>query len=111
MHDIKLEDNKFDIVLMGWCLAYSNNKRKAINEANRVLKNNGSLIIGYSINSKPKSHEDSMQERGYLVSSPYDKIYNMENLDELVTSCGFKMFYSKIIDKKTSQRLIYGAQK
>ena len=109
MHNIKLEDNKFDIVLMGWCLAYSNNKIKAINEAKRVLKKDGSLIIGYSVSSK--SDQDIINERGYLVGSPYNKITSMKILDELIKFCGLKTFYSKTIDKKISQRLIYGAEK
>lgn len=109
MHNIKLEDNKFDIVLMGWCLAYSNNKVKAINEAKRVLKKDGSLIIGYSVSSK--SDQDIINERGYLVGSPYNKITSMKILDELIKFCGLKTFYSKTIDKKISQRLIYGAEK
>ena len=48
MHNLKFNDEEFDIVLMGWCLAYSNNKEKALSEVRRVLVKNGSLIIGYS---------------------------------------------------------------
>lgn len=109
MHELNLQNEQFDIVLMGWCLAYSNNKSKAISEAKRVLKKNGSLIIGYSVSNK--TDEEIEKERGYLVGSPFDKISSMNDLDSIVSSIGFEKFYSKIIDKITSKRLIYAATK
>ena len=107
MHDMKIDNNQFDLVLMGWCLAYSNNKRKAIEEAKRVMKNNGMLIIGYSLTQK--TDEDFLSERGYLVGSPYNKINSKKDLDVLLKNCGLREFYSKEINKGTSSRLLYGA--
>ncbi len=98
MHNLDFNDEEFDIVLMGWCLAYSNNKKQALSEVNRVLKKKGLLVVGYtSINS---SKEEIMQKRGYLVASPFSKINSIEDLNNLANSIGFKMYYSKKLDKK-----------
>ena len=72
MHNIKEDDDQFDLVLMGWCLAYSNNKKKALEEAKRVLKKNGMLIIGYTLTQR--TDNDFLSERGYVVRSPHNKI-------------------------------------
>ena len=110
MHNLKFDDEKFDIVLMGWCLAYSNNKKKALSEAKRVLGKNGLLVIGYSVN-KLSTDQDQINTRGYLVRSPYHQVNSMDDLDGLVKSQGFNMYYSKIINKNPDERLVYGATK
>ena len=107
MHDMKVDNDQFDLVLMGWCLAYSNNKKKAIEEAKRVMKKNGMLVIGYTLTQR--TDEDFISERGYIVRSPHNKINSKKDLDVLLNSCGLKEFYSKEIDKGTSSRLLYGA--
>ena len=43
MHNLPYEDNKFDLILCGWVIAYSNNKIKAAEEMTRVGKS-GSII-------------------------------------------------------------------
>ena len=96
MNNFQFNDEEFDIVLMGWCLAYSNNKQKALSEVKRVLAKNGSLVIGYSVN-KEETDQDQINKRGYLIRSPFKQINSLKNLDRLGSSLGLKMFYSKII--------------
>jgi SAM-dependent methyltransferase len=110
MHNLEFNDDEFDIVLMGWCLAYSNNKEKALSEVRRVLVKNGSLIIGYSVNPT-LSDQDQIDERGYLIRSPFNQISSLDNLSALGKSLGYKMFYSKIISEKPKEKIIYGATK
>ncbi len=110
MHNLKFKDEEFDIVLMGWCLAYSNNKKKALTEVKRVLSKNGLLVIGYTVN-KSVTDQDQINERGYLVRSPYEKVNSMEDLDVLAKSQGFNMYYSKSINKNPAEKLVYGATK
>ena len=112
MHDLNFNDEEFDIVLMNKCLAYSNNKQKALSEAKRVLSKNGLLIIGYSVN-KERTEQDQLKNRGYLVASPYQKINSMEELEELGKLAGFNIFFSKILKKKPGkgEGLVYGAAK
>lgn len=110
MHNLDFNNDEFDIVLMGWCLAYSNNKKKALSEVKRVLTKNGLLVIGYTV-SKTLTDQDQINARGYLVRSPYNKVNSMEDLDELVRSEGFNMYYSKLINKMPVEKLVYGATK
>ena len=110
MHSLDFKDEEFDIILMGWCLAYSNNKKKALSEVKRVLSKNGLLVIGYTVN-KFLSDQDQINERGYLIRSPYNKVDTMEDLDDLAKSVGFNMCYSKLINKHPAEKLVYGATK
>ena len=111
MHNLKFNDEEFDIVLMGWCLAYSNNKEKALSEVRRVLVKNGSLIIGYSVNPT-LSDQDQIDDRGYLVRSTFNQINSLDNLNDLGKSLGYKMFYSKVMsNNKPKKKIIYGATK
>tara|TARA_B100000795_G_C22758484_1_gene422545 strand:+ start:233 stop:1009 length:777 start_codon:yes stop_codon:yes gene_type:complete len=110
MHHLEFNDEEFDVVLMGWCLAYSNDKKKALSEVRRVLAKNGSLIIGYSVNPTV-SDQDQIDERGYLIRSPFNQINSLDNLNDLGKSLGFKMFYSKIININTSEKIVYGGTK
>ena len=94
---------------MGWCLAYSNDKKKALLESNRVLKKNGSLIIGHTM--FVASEEEIISQRGYVVASPYDKIKNKNDLDLLIKITNFKEYCSKSINYGNTDRIIYGASK
>ena len=110
MHHLEFDNEEFDIVLMAYCLAYSNNKEKALSEVKRVLTKNGLLIIAYSVNPTI-SDQDQINERGYLVRSPFNQINSLDNLNDLGKSLGYKMFYSKIISKGLTEKIIYGATK
>ena len=110
MHHLEFNDEEFDVVLMGWCLAYSNDKKKALSEVRRVLAKDGSLIIGYSVNPTI-SDQDQIDERGYLIRSPFNQINSLDNLTDLGKSLGFKMFYSKIININASEKIVYGGTK
>lgn len=46
IHEIPFDDNSFDIVLCGWVLRYSYNRKKAISELIRVTKDKGIISIG-----------------------------------------------------------------
>ena len=48
MLSIPYDDNKFDIVICGWVLSYTNKIQDAINELIRVTKNRGFICIGIS---------------------------------------------------------------
>lgn len=46
MHAMPYADNAFAVVIMGWCIAYSNNRTKAAHEALRVVHNGGIIAVG-----------------------------------------------------------------
>ena len=68
MHNLPFPDNSFDIIICGWVIAYSDNKKKAAAEMARVTKPGGVISIGVSYS--PKTNEDIIEERGYLIGSP-----------------------------------------
>ncbi len=105
MHKLDFDHEEFDIVLMGWCLAYSNDKEKVLSEVKKVLKPNGIMVIGHTVLSSPDN--EILEKRGYLVASPFVKINSLDDLDSLSNIAGFKMFYSNVLDRK----IIYGASK
>ena len=109
MHNLKYDNSTFDIVLMGWCLAYSNNKKKVLLEVNRVLKKTSSVIIGHTM--FVASEKEIISKRGYLVASPFNKIKDKNDLDLLMKESNFKEFYSNPIEYGSSKRIIYGATK
>jgi SAM-dependent methyltransferase len=109
MHNLEFSDSEFHIIFMGWCLAYSNNKSKALSEVKRVLKKNGLLVIGHS--TLEKTQDQIIASRGYLVGSPNEMIENLENLEYMIKNINLKRFYAKTIQLVNSKRIIYGATK
>ena len=98
MHDLQFKNDEFDVVLMNKCLAYSNNKQKALSEAKRVLVRDGLLIIGYSVN-RDLTQEDQLKKRGYLVASPYEKVNSMEELEDLCNLVVLQHIIQKYLKK------------
>lgn len=109
MHNLEFNRGEFDIIFMGWCLAYSNNKSQVLSEVNRVLKKDGLLVIGHS--TLEKTQEEIIASRGYLIGSPNELIENLESLENLTKKFDLKRFYVKTIDLANSKRIIYGATK
>lgn len=50
-HDLKFVDNSFDIVVIGWTLAYSKNPGLFISEAVRVCSKMGFIVLTYDLQS------------------------------------------------------------
>ena len=111
MHNLDFQNEKFDIVFMGKVLAYSNNKKRAIEEAKKVLNKNGSLIIAHSLSKTLISNEDVIKKRGYLIASPHNMLKTTEDLNNLVQSLGFKKFYLNVLEQKNRKLVLYGASK
>ena len=67
MHAMPYEDSSFDVVILGWVLAYSDDKRAAAQEVIRVAKPGAVVAVAASWN--PKSNETLKQELGYVPGS------------------------------------------
>jgi ubiquinone/menaquinone biosynthesis C-methylase UbiE len=61
-------DHRFDFVLMNFCISYFDDLHLAFKEAHRVLKGNGSLIVGFI-------DKDSMIGRYYEKHKPESTFY------------------------------------
>jgi SAM-dependent methyltransferase len=82
MHDLPYEDNKFDLVILGWCIAYSDNKKIAIEEAIRVTRHGGTIAIGVSYS--PKNNDEIIKNRGYLIGSK-ERLRSLKDILNLFT--------------------------
>ncbi len=81
MHDMPYEDETFDIVIIGWVLAYSENPIKAVREARRVAKKKGIFAVGCEYT--PYTPEELIN-RGSIVShgGKYRKVDDILDLFE-----------------------------
>lgn len=65
MHAMPYKDSTFGVVIMGWVLAYSDNRPKAAEEALRVVRNGGIIAIG--VEYRVESSEELSKKVGYQV--------------------------------------------
>lgn len=70
--DLPYKDMQFDFVLMAFCISYFDNLGLAMKEASRVLKNEGSLIVGFI-------DKDSIIGKFYEARKPYSVFYKHAN--------------------------------
>lgn len=63
MHDLPSPDEAFDVIVAGWVLAYSDDKRRAANEILRVARPGAVVALGVEWNSR--SDAEIADEVGY----------------------------------------------
>ena len=97
-HTYLKKENYYDIIFLGWVLAYSNNKEIMLKNLSKNLKDNGLLIIGYSISDR--SDKEILETRGYLISSPHERIRNEDELDIFFHKNKFNIVKKKLYIKK-----------
>ncbi|MDA0782220.1 MAG: class I SAM-dependent methyltransferase [Rickettsiales bacterium] len=79
MHNMPYEDNSFDVIFLGWVMAYSNDRVKAAKEIMRVAKSGAIIAVGASYD--PKTDEEIQAQMGYLTGTD-DKFRNAEHMME-----------------------------
>lgn len=77
MHAMPYSDNQWDVVICGWVLAYSENKKKAAQEILRVCKPGGIIAIG--VEYHPLSPEEIGKEMGYIPGSS-ERLGNLQSI-------------------------------
>ena len=82
-------DMSFDFVLMVFCVSYFKDLHEAFKEAYRVLKNKGSLIIGFIDKNSPigKFYELRKPESIFYKHANF---YSVERITEELKKAGFK---------------------
>jgi hypothetical protein len=76
MHEMPYPDNSFDVIILGWVLAYSSDNEKAIKEVLRVAKPGAHIAIGCQV-----SHLDDEYWRNW------SKTFNKPHI---TSTCTFK---------------------
>lgn len=83
------KDMKYDFVLMTFCISYFENLQTAFKEAYRILKNGGSLIVGFI-------DKDSIIGKYYEERKPHSvfykdaKFYSVKKIASELKKAGFK---------------------
>lgn len=67
MHSLPYEDNRWDATMMGWVIAYSDDKQAAAREVIRVTRPGGVVAVG--VEYCPLDNEGIERELGYLAGS------------------------------------------
>jgi len=83
------KDLQFDFVLMVSCISYFHQLHPAFKEAQRVLKNNGVLIIGFIDKNSliGKNYELKKKESTFYKQA---KFYSVERVTDEIRNAGFK---------------------
>lgn len=80
MHAMPYKDDSFGAVVMGWCIAYSDNRTKAAAEAMRVVKNGGIIAVG--VEYSPVSAEQVSKKVGYQMCNQ-KKLCSVKEITDL----------------------------
>ena len=91
VHDLRFEDNYFDLVYAGWVISYSEKRDLAIREMMRVCRNDGEICFTATLSQI--SNEDLISKRGYMVGS-HDRISNILDMRDLLATSLSKGFIS-----------------
>jgi len=80
MHNMPYKDNSYGVIIMGWVIAYSDNRKKAAAEALRVVKNGGRIAVGVEFYTEDK---DKLNERlGYEFCNK-EQMNNVQDILDL----------------------------
>lgn len=96
MHAMAFSDESFDIVMAGWVIAYSDDKRCAANEILRVTKSGGLIAIG--VEWTKLSFEEREALHGYTVGS-VERITASEQILEYFGDGSDIWFFARTSDK------------
>ena len=80
MHNLSHPDNSFDIALVGWVLAYSDEKERAAAEILRVVRPGELIAIG--VEWSKLAPEQYAQDFGYIIGSK-DRLPNLQAVLDL----------------------------
>lgn len=74
IHNCDFENDKFNIIICGWVLAYSNDFKKILNEILRISKNGAVISIGFTYYPDQKN---SLYSTDQILEMYKDKISNV----------------------------------
>jgi len=102
MHEMPFADSRFDVVILGWVLAYSDNRKRAAQEVIRVVNDGGLVAVG--IEYHPKRNEEIIEEIGYLPGS-VERILSLADISMLFAGYIDQIYFSHPIARGLERRL------
>lgn len=97
MHAMPYEDSSFDVVIVGWVIAYSDDREAAAREIVRVTKNGGIVAVGVSWS--PRKDESVIAELGYLPSSE-NRINSLDTLLGFFSSAIGDVYFKQDVETR-----------
>jgi len=87
--DLPYENEQADVILMNGCISHIKDVPRALNEALRVLKPGGALILSFiDRNSQFASHYETHLSQGAFC--PCTRLYTPEEVQTLLNQAGFQ---------------------
>ncbi|MBN8555791.1 MAG: methyltransferase domain-containing protein [Deltaproteobacteria bacterium] len=77
MHSMPYADHSFDVIILGWVLAYSKDDAKVAREVVRVAKPGALIAIGCEYN--PLSSQE-LQDRGGILKTDYPRFQSTQDI-------------------------------
>lgn len=113
MHQMPYADNQFDAVILGWVIAYSEDRYRAAQEVIRVASNGALIAVG--VEKNPKSNEELLNELGYLPSSE-SRIDGVQDVLDLFKDAVDEVYFKQEViperrDQKSSICVIFSVKK
>jgi ubiquinone/menaquinone biosynthesis C-methylase UbiE len=84
-------DLKFDFVLMAFCISYFKTLRSPFREAYRVLKNGGSLVVGF-IDKNSIIGQDYESRKSESLFYRQANFYTVEKVQRELKAAGFRLY-------------------
>ncbi|MFQ3355180.1 MAG: SAM-dependent methyltransferase [Paracoccaceae bacterium] len=103
MHNMDYEDDQFDIVISGWVLGYSDDKKRCADEMKRVCKKGGIVAIGNGYYELTK--EEIIQQGGLEIGSN-EKVTNLDFIQKLFDANDVVFSYDGSLDHVSGAPLI-----
>ena len=94
MHDMPYEDHCWDAAILGWCLAYSNDRPKVASEVIRVVRPGGVVAVG--VEYTPENPDQISQRHGYKVCDE-ERMSQVKEIHDLFKGHVDQVFFSQDI--------------
>ncbi len=102
LHAMPFCDSTFDVVMLGWVLAYSDDRARAAAEVIRVAKDGALVAIGSEYS--PKTNEEIIQETGYLPGS-FERIFSLSDITRLFEGHIDQVYFSHPVARGLEDRI------
>jgi len=102
MHDLPFPDGSFDVALVGWVLAYSEDKERAAAEILRVVRSGGLVAVG--VEWSKLTPEQYRQDIGYIIGSK-ERLSNLQAVLDLFRGSVETIYFSQDDQARSSDEI------
>lgn len=100
VHNLKYEDNSFDIITCRYAAHHFYNIKMALNEVYRVLKPNGKLYILDCSVYNLKECREKINKIELLRDNSHVWSYSLDQWEQMLTDINLSIYYSNVLESK-----------